>query len=116
MDNEVGLLKILDKFEEIGKTKYNGKFEDNALNIFEELSNQEKKILIQQVFMLYLIIFRNERVDIDLDPEDDEEGSGYSPGSMLIIVFMAFMIVFLLINSMSDGTVIETFSDLFLSP
>ena len=44
------LLEIIEKFEFIGLTVYNGKYEDNILNIFEELESSEKKIMLSTLY------------------------------------------------------------------
>ena len=56
MTEKKTLKEVLEQFEYVGNTIYNGKFEDNILNIFTELSESEKRVLLYSVYNLLCIM------------------------------------------------------------
>lgn len=56
MTEKKTLKEVLEQFEYVGNTIYNGKFDDNVLNIFSELSDSEKRILLRSVHNLLCIL------------------------------------------------------------
>lgn len=54
MTEEATTLKeSLEKFTYIGLTYYSGKYHDNVLNIFSDLTTEEKKIFLRGVYDIY---------------------------------------------------------------
>jgi hypothetical protein len=78
------LLEIIEKFEFIGLTVYNGKYEDNVLNIFEELEPVEKKVMLSTLY--HMVKMTNTASDLPAFPQKprkrpmmDEEDTGADP-------------------------------------
>lgn len=47
---------VLDKFVHIGNCYYNGKHHDNVLNIFSDLDEEDRKLLLRSVHHIYTIV------------------------------------------------------------
>lgn len=81
MTEKKTLKEVLEQFEYVGNTIYNGKFEDNILNIFTELSESEKRVLLRSVYnLLCIMVLPPEEQKVpprpkkpQLEEESDEE-------------------------------------------
>ena len=83
MTEKKTLKEVLEQFEYVGNTIYNGKFDDNVLNIFSELTDAEKRILLRSVYNLLCILNvppENQSVPSRLKKPklDEETGNGVS--------------------------------------
>lgn len=64
----IQLIPLLEKFIQIGRTRYNGRIYDNVLNIFDDLSTDEQRELLRGTLNIYAILttsFSNVRELID---------------------------------------------------
>lgn len=83
---------VLDKFVHIGNCYYNGKHHDNILNIFSDLEEEDKKLLLRGVHHIYSIVeFGVNAPDIQMGPrlspamDGDAEVSQMDYNSKLMI-------------------------------
>ena len=64
VDEHAGLKEVLAKLKKINEEDYNGKHYDNALNIFNDLSDRDKKVFLLGVLNIYNMMEATAAVDL----------------------------------------------------
>lgn len=124
MSEKKTLKEVLEQFEYVGNTIYNGKFEDNVLNIFSELTDAEKRVMLQSFYHLLCVLtlppeeqkvpVRRNRPQLEEDPDEEiynQEMSGFKTwilkflfGSLITTgVATVFVLVLLSLHKTFNG-------------
>lgn len=69
--NSPRLSELIERFYEIGRTKYNGHVYDNVLNIFKELDIEDQKTLLRGSLGLYTSVMSDLVVERDVIDQGD---------------------------------------------
>lgn len=79
---------VIDKFIHIGNCYYNGKHFDNVLNIFSDLTEEDKKIFLRSVHQIYSVVemgVGNLSLEVSKTKIDNEPDTSENYNSKLMI-------------------------------
>ena len=111
------------KFIHIGEVYYRGRYNDNVLNIFEELTEEDRKILLRTIYRVYSLVDKGEfntpteRVKRTMDAPEPEAETANSFGTtsvfiMVLLLTFLFMLVSLFVTVVSDDSPNGAFKNL----
>lgn len=97
---KVTFLEAIAKFIHIGEVYYNNHYYDNVLNIFDELTEEDRKELLRAVYQIFVLVEKGV-IENPLRPSRQREGipeertvdASMTASSTFIIVLLVFLLL-----------------------
>lgn len=114
--------EAVQKFIHIGEVYFRGHYNDNVLNIFNELPEEDRKVLLRTLYQVYFLVERGE-IENPLDvaqrrsenvPEDKvvtasmTASSTFIIASLLVLLFVLVSLFFIVGLDPNSGTTMRT--------